>query len=60
MRETRNVYRILVGKPLEKLSFERQRTRCEDIIKMGFMEIPFEARRAWNWFRTGYSGRICN
>jgi hypothetical protein len=39
MREKKNVYRILVGKPEGKRSLRKPRRRWEDNIKMDFREI---------------------
>jgi hypothetical protein len=39
MGEKRNVYRVLVGKPGEKILLERPRRRWEDGIKMDLGEI---------------------
>jgi hypothetical protein len=39
MREGRNVYRFLVGKPEGKRPLERPRRRLEDGIKMDLREI---------------------
>jgi hypothetical protein len=39
MREGRNVYRVLVGKPERKGPLERRRRRWEDEIKMYLREI---------------------
>jgi hypothetical protein len=39
MRETRNAYRILVGKPEGKRPLGRPRSRWDDNIKMDFREI---------------------
>jgi hypothetical protein len=39
MREKRNAYRILVGKPEEKRALGRPRRRWVDNIKMGHREI---------------------
>jgi hypothetical protein len=39
MGEVRNVYRVLVGKPEVKRTFERPRRRWEDGIKMDLREI---------------------
>jgi hypothetical protein len=39
MREGRNLYRVLVGKPEGKRPLERQRRRWEDGIKMDLREI---------------------
>jgi hypothetical protein len=42
MREMRNAYKILVGKPEGKKPFRRPRHRWEDDIKMGLREIWIE------------------
>jgi hypothetical protein len=39
MREGKNMYRVLVGKPEGKRPLERPRRRWEDGIKMDFREI---------------------
>jgi hypothetical protein len=39
MREKRNAYRILVGKPEGKRPLGRTRRRCVDNIKMDLREI---------------------
>jgi hypothetical protein len=39
MREGRNVYRVLVGKPDGKRPLERLRRRWEDGVKMDLREI---------------------
>jgi hypothetical protein len=41
MREGRNVYRVLVGKPEGKRPLERPRRRWEDGIKMDLRETGF-------------------
>ena len=41
MRERRNGYRILVGRPEGKRPLERTRRRWEDNIKMGLKEIEW-------------------
>jgi hypothetical protein len=41
MREKRNVYRLLVGKPEEKIPLGRPRRRWIDNIKMDLLEIRF-------------------
>jgi hypothetical protein len=46
MREKRNVYRILVGKPEEKRPLRRPRRRWEDNIKMDLKEI---GRHCMEW-----------
>jgi hypothetical protein len=40
--ETRNAYRILVGKPEGKRSLGRRRFRCVDKIKMDLREIGWD------------------
>jgi hypothetical protein len=42
MGETRNAYRILVGKPEEKRPLKRPRRRWVDNIKMDLKEIGWE------------------
>jgi hypothetical protein len=42
MGETRNVYRILVGKPEEKRPLGRPRRRWVDNIKMDLREIGWD------------------
>ena len=39
MEQSRNAYRILVGKPEEKRSLGRLRRRWEDNIKMDLREV---------------------
>jgi hypothetical protein len=39
MGEGRNVYRVLVGKPEGKRTFERPRRRWEDGVRMDLTEI---------------------
>jgi hypothetical protein len=43
MGEQKNAYRILVGKPEEKIPLGRPRCRCVDNIKMDLREIR------WNY-----------
>jgi hypothetical protein len=53
MGEKRNVYKILVGKPVGKRPLGRPRRRWVDNIKTGLREI------GWSeliWFRIGTSG----
>jgi hypothetical protein len=45
MGETRNAYRILVGKPKGKRPLGRQRRRWVDNIKMDLREIVRKGRR---------------
>jgi hypothetical protein len=42
MGETRNAYRILVGKPEGKRPLGRPRRRCVDNIKMDLREIAWD------------------
>jgi hypothetical protein len=43
MKEMRNSYNILVGKPEGKRPLGRPRNRCEDNIRMDLREILWEA-----------------
>jgi hypothetical protein len=43
MRESRGVYRILMGKPEGKRPLGRPRRRCEDNIKMDLKEVGWGA-----------------
>jgi hypothetical protein len=54
MGETRNAYRILMGKPEGK----RPLRRCVDNIKMDFREIGWDGWTGSNWFRIGTSGGL--
>jgi hypothetical protein len=47
MREGRNVYRVLVGKPEGKRPLERPRVRWEDGIKMDLREIGWGEGVEW-------------
>jgi hypothetical protein len=44
MRERRNAYRILVGKPDGKRPLGRPRRRCVDNIKMDLREVGWDGR----------------
>ncbi|KAJ4445342.1 hypothetical protein ANN_07147 [Periplaneta americana] len=44
MGESRNAYRVLVGRPEEKRSFGRRRLRWEDNIKMDLREVGYDDR----------------
>jgi hypothetical protein len=58
MREKRNAYRILVGKPEEKTPLGRPRRRLVDNIKMDLREIRWDGVE-WIgliWLRRGASG----
>jgi hypothetical protein len=54
MGETRNAYRILVGKPEGKRPLGRPRRRWEDNIKMDFREIGWDGN---GLVRTGSQDR---
>jgi hypothetical protein len=59
MREGRNVYRDLVGRPKRKRPLARPRLRWEDGIKMDLREIGWGGG-AWSgftWLRTGTARR---
>ena len=42
MEQSRNAYRVLVGKPLEKIPLGRLRRRWEDDIKMDLSEVDYD------------------
>jgi hypothetical protein len=50
MGETRNAYRILVGKPERKRPLGRPRRRWVDDIKMDLGEIGWDGR---DWMKLG-------
>jgi hypothetical protein len=60
MREGRNVYRVLVGPPEGKRSFERPRRRWEDGIKMDLGEIGWGGGvwSGFTWLRIGTGGGL--
>jgi hypothetical protein len=58
MGETRNAYRILVGKPEEKRPLGRPRHRWVDNIKMDLREIGWMLWTGSNWLRIGTSGGL--
>jgi hypothetical protein len=59
MGETRNAYRILVGKPEGKRPLGRpRRSRWVDNIKMDLREIGWDVWTGSNWFRIGTSGGL--
>jgi hypothetical protein len=47
MGETRNAYRILVGKPEGKKPLGRPRRRCVENIKIDLGEIGWDGRDHW-------------
>jgi hypothetical protein len=58
MREKRNAYRILVGKPEEKRPLGRPRCRLVDNIKMDFRQIGWMVWIGLTWLRIGISGGL--
>jgi hypothetical protein len=50
MGEGRGVYRVLVERPEHKRPLGRNRSRCEDNIKMDLREIGIDGA---NWIRLG-------
>jgi hypothetical protein len=57
IREGRNVYRVLVGKPKGKRPLERPRRRWEDGIKMDLREIGLGCVE-WIHLRIGITGGL--
>jgi hypothetical protein len=55
MRETRNMYRLLVGKPEGKRPLGRPRHGWVDNVKMGLGELGFGGG---GWLRKGTSGEL--
>jgi hypothetical protein len=55
MREGRNVYRVLVGKPEGKITLGRPRRRWEDGIKM---ERLVGVWSGFTWLRIGIFGEL--
>ena len=55
MRESKVVYRILVGKT-GKRSLGRPGHRWEDNIKMGLQEVGWRTRTGSIWLRIGTGG----
>jgi hypothetical protein len=58
MGETRNAYRILVGKPEGKRSLGRRRRRWVDDIKIELREIGWDGWTGSNWLRIGTNGGL--
>jgi hypothetical protein len=58
MGETRNAYRILVGKLEGKRPVGRPRSRWVDNIKMGLRDVGWYGLDVLNWFRIGTSGGL--
>jgi hypothetical protein len=60
MGETKNAYRILVGKPEGKIPLGRPRRRWVDNIKIDLRKIGWDGN-VWtgaNWLRIGTSGEL--
>jgi hypothetical protein len=57
MREKRNRYRILVGRPEGKRPLGRPRCTWVDNIKMDLTEIGWDDMD-WIWARIGRSGEL--
>ncbi|KAJ4450879.1 hypothetical protein ANN_02311 [Periplaneta americana] len=59
MGESRNAYRVLVGRPEGKRSLGRPRRRWEDNIKMDLMEVGYDGRDWINLAQDGNRWRAC-
>jgi hypothetical protein len=57
MRESRGVYRELVGKPEGKRPLGRDRNRCEDNIKKDLQDVGVWTGTSWLRIGTG-SGHL--
>jgi hypothetical protein len=53
LRDGKNAYKMLVGKPEGNIPLGRQRRGCEGNIKMDLREIEWEDV---DWFRLGTNG----
>jgi hypothetical protein len=58
MGESRDSYRVLVGKPEERRPLRRPRRRWEDNIKMDLREVEFGAWTGSIWLRIGTCGEL--
>jgi hypothetical protein len=58
MREGRNVYRVLVGRPEGKRPLGRPRRRWEDGIKLVPTEISWGVWSGFTWLRIGTVGGL--
>jgi hypothetical protein len=58
MGETRNAYRILVGKPEGKRPLGKPGRMWVNIFKMYFGEIGWDGMTGSNWLRIGTSGML--
>jgi hypothetical protein len=55
MEETRNIYNILIEKPLTKRLLGRLRHMWKDNVKMDFMEIVYGVAKIIEMARVGLS-----
>ena len=51
--DRKGVYKVLVGKPEEKIPFGRPRRRWENNIKMNLQKVGCGTWTSWNWLRKG-------
>jgi hypothetical protein len=58
IREIRNAYKILVGKPEGKRALGRPSHRFDEKIKMHLMEIGFWVWIGFIWLRIGTCGGL--
>jgi hypothetical protein len=58
MKEGRNVYRVLVGRPIEKRPLGRSRHRWENGIKMNLRETGWGVWSGFIWIRIGTVVRL--
>jgi hypothetical protein len=61
MGEGRNMYRVLVGNPVQKRPLERPRRRWEDGIKIDLREVGCGGVWVWSgftWLRIGIIGGL--
>jgi hypothetical protein len=58
MREKRNAYRLLMGKPEGKRPLGRPRRRWVDIIRMDLGEVGWGDVTGFVWFRIGTGGEL--
>ena len=56
--ETRDAYRVLVGKPEGKKPLGRLRCRQEDNINVDLQKVEWGAWTGLSWFRVGRGGRL--
>ena len=58
MRERRDAFSVLVGKPEVKRPHVRPMCRWEIILKLAFKMLEGEAWTGLVWFRIGTGGRL--